>query len=147
MKREFKYAKQSIDLSVSIIWGVLSIISLVGVILLLLNSAFDSISILLILESILFLACGIALTLMYISMYLGYRTYITIDENTLSKDQGVIRPKKEINLIEVKTARKIGDKLRLDLGDRNEIRIHLNCLTVEDIVIIEQKLNSLNIEL
>ncbi len=146
MMKDFKYAKQSINLFCSIIWGILCIIHFSLLINLLFNSSYRYISNLFFLE-LLFCSVGAgALSIMYANLYLGNRIYISIRDNQLIIDQGLIRPKKEISLLDVRKARKIGTQLQLDVGNRREIKVHLNCLKVEDIDIIENKLDSFNIQ-
>lgn len=146
MMRELKYAKQSIDLFASIVWGLLSVTHFIGLILIMLNSRFGLGSILFFLMLLFISICGGALSVMYGTMYTGKRTYILLEDKQLIKDQGIIRPKKEISLVDVRSARKIGNQLRLSLGGRKELKVYLNCLTIEDIELIESKLDCFNIK-
>ena len=80
-------------------------------------------------------------------MYLRHRTYVVINGSELLKDQGLIRPKKKVNLSKLKYARQVGNRIRLGLEEGKELRINLDCLNVEDIIKLENILNDNNIKL
>lgn len=139
MSYEFKYAKNTLDLIVAIIYGILALLHFSFLIIILVNSKQANLLIaLLLLVSVI----GIALFILYLNIYIGRRNYLVIYDGKLFKDQGLIRQNKKVELSNIRYARIVGDKIRLGLGERNELRINLNCLNVEDIIKLESILDS-----
>lgn len=139
MNCEFRYARNALDLIAAITYGILALLHFSFFIFILVNSTKISLLISLIL---LVSVIGIALFRLYLNIYLGHRSYLVIYDGKLFKDQGLIFPNKKVELSNIKYARKVGDKIRLGLGERNELRINLNCLNVEDIIKLESILES-----
>lgn len=144
MNYEFKYAKNTLDLICSILFGILGLLHFSFLILILINSTPNLfIPLLLLFVSVIESPTSI----LHFKMYIGHRNYLVINNNELHKDQGLIRKKKKVDLCKLRYARKVGGKIRLGLGERNELRINLDCLNIEDITKLEYVFNNSNVQL
>ncbi|MCT4620792.1 MAG: hypothetical protein N4A62_15565 [Marinisporobacter sp.] len=139
MSYKFKYAKNTIDLVVGITYGISAMFHFSFLVIILVN--FKKIN--LFIPLLLFVSISyIALFILYLNIYFGRRNYLVINDDKLFKDQGLIRSNKKVELSNIRYVRKIGDKIRIGLEERNELRINLNCLNVEDITKLESILGS-----
>ena len=139
MNCEFKYAKNTLDIIGAIIYGILALLHFSFFIFILVNSTKINLFIpLILLVSVIW----IALFILYLNIYLGHRNYLVIYDGKLFKDRGFILPKNKIELSNILYVRKVGDKIRIAIGERNELKINLNCLIVDDIEKLESILGS-----
>ncbi len=134
MVYDFKYAKKTTNLVVAILWSITFAINAFILVMFAFTPIRVGIYTLLIVFSMLLNAF---LVQMYARLYFGYRTYITIEGDWLSKDQG-IWPKKVIQISDISKTLIIGDKLRLSTNNDDEIKINLDCLKMNDIFTLKE---------
>jgi len=134
MDYEFKYARRTLDLIASIVYGISAIFHFSLLIFILINSRKMNLFI----PLLLFVSVMVsALCILYLNIYFGRRNYLVVNEGIMFKDQGIVWPNKKVGLSDIRYTKIIGDKIRLGLGDRNELRVNLDCLNVEDITKLE----------
>ena len=77
---------------------------------------------------------------MHFSVYFGKRTYVIIDQEYIQKDNGLIRPKSTLEVKNISKVMIIGNSLRISESSGKEMRINLDCLGIDDICILKEKL-------
>lgn len=138
MTIEMKYLKNGLNLFIAVSWVIIALMGL-GVILCFTMTPL-SLGAFLILPLIQ-IVLSIMLSVMHFSVYFGIRTYIYVDNDILYKDCGMVRPKARIKISDINNKMAIGSTLRLSDHRGREFKINLDCLRIDDYLILKEKLN------
>ena len=128
---EMNYRRRELNIGIGIGWIIVALMY-VGIFLFLLiaeGSLFGGVFLVISIPSAL-------LGIFYIK--LEERVYVTIDNSCVSIDRGLVRWPYEFDLHDVKKARLIGDKLRLELKSGGNYRIMTSALSLSNIDRLEE---------
>jgi hypothetical protein len=70
---------------------------------------------------------------LYLSIWIGKRNYLVIEDGIIIKDRGVLLPKFTAPLNGVKRSIVVGNQLRASLTDGRELRIYMDCVKIDDL--------------
>ncbi len=126
----FYYKKRVLDKVIGIVWMLISISHLTFFIFLI-NASNSPITVFLLILPLL----HAMLDIFYLRLY--RRTYISVVNDEISIDRGMIIPPFQFNINDISLARMVGDRIRIELKSGKEYRIMSSAVSLTDLERIE----------
>lgn len=130
MRTEMKYTNRTTSFFLSIGWGIITAITLIEIIIVILTPMDMGFYVIL---PLIMLICSFLLCKYCITIYLGLRNYIVIEDECIFIDCGPIRPKRRIELKSIKNSIVLGNLMKLSCENGRDFSINLNFIRVDDI--------------